>query len=37
MYPGQSAPGENELVEWFFKKHPAEARAIEQRFNTENP
>ena len=33
----KSAPGESELVEWFYKNHPAEARAIEQRFNTENP
>jgi hypothetical protein len=33
----RNAPGEDELVEWFYKNHPAEARAIEQRINVENP
>jgi len=33
----KNAPGEDELVEWFYKNHPAEARAIEQRIKVENP
>jgi hypothetical protein len=33
----RAAPGGDELVEWFYKNHPAEARAIEQRIKVENP